>query len=273
MRSAPHTLFLSQCQCDIKKCVLWNTRKCDVWGVLFTLPGSSLSGKRKSLSEKNTTVQSRMRIANNSNFCSTSNRRAVPTELTRTNVLDSATGFPMTSKDRSSILFGHRLDNHILQVLRIVGFFAVLIVVQDEWVYFLLKSLSHVHHAVFSFLVLLQRNRVVDSVVPEHLRCSTWVPNFSRFEFSPTLLQKKEWSYNASSSYWIICSSVHPISGKYLRYLSSLCHLSKMVLYPPCLGWRAFCNTSLAVVHSLPFGSSMFGTTGEVLFHGATQNW
>ena len=49
-------------------------------------------------------------------------------------MLDAA-GFPMTSKDRSSILFEHRLDNHILQVLRIVGFFVVLIVLQDEWVY------------------------------------------------------------------------------------------------------------------------------------------
>ena len=66
-----------------------------------------------------------------------------------------------------------RLDNHILQVLRIVVFFVVLVVVQDEWVYFLLKSLAHVHHAAFSFLVLLQRNQVVDSLVLEHLLYST----------------------------------------------------------------------------------------------------
>ena len=92
------------------------------------------------------------------------NKKTITTlpELTRKNVLDSATGFPVTSKDKSSILFGHRLDNDILQVLRIDGFFVVLIAVQDEWVYFLLKSLSHVHHAVFSFLVLLQRSPVVD---------------------------------------------------------------------------------------------------------------
>ena len=79
----------------------------------------------------------------------------------------------VTSKDRSPVLFGHRFDDHILQVLRIVGFFSVLIVVQDERVYFLLKSLSHVHHAVFSFLVLLQRNPVVDALVLEHLLYST----------------------------------------------------------------------------------------------------
>ena len=79
----------------------------------------------------------------------------------------------MTSKERSSILFGRRLDNHFLQVLQIVGVFVVLIVVQVEWLFFLLKSLSHVHHAVFSFLVLLQRNQVVDSLVLEHLLYST----------------------------------------------------------------------------------------------------
>ena len=81
------------------------------------LPGNSLSGKRKSISElKKITVQSRMRIAKNSNFCSTSNRRAVPIELTKMKMLDAA-GFPVTSKDKTSILFEDRLDNYILHVL------------------------------------------------------------------------------------------------------------------------------------------------------------
>ena len=102
---------------------------------------------------------------------------------------DSATSFPVTSKDRSSILFGHRFDNHILQVLQIVGVFVVLSVVQDESVYFLLKSLSHVHHAVFLILVLLQRNQDVVLVVLENLLYSTRVLNSSRFEFFPLLLQ------------------------------------------------------------------------------------
>ena len=86
----------------------------------------------------------------------------------KTKMLDAA-GFPVTSKDKTSILFEDRLDNYIFQVLRIVGFFVVLFVVLYEWVYFLLKSLSHVHHAVFFILVLLQRNQDVDSVVLEHL--------------------------------------------------------------------------------------------------------
>ena len=101
-----------------------------------------------------------------------------------------AAGFPVTSKDKTSILFGDRLYKSI-QVLRLVGFFVVLPVVKDESVYFLLKSLSHVHHAVFLILVLLQRNQDVDSVVLEHLLHSRRVPIFSRFEFFPLLFQCK----------------------------------------------------------------------------------
>ena len=80
-----------------------------------------------------TTVQSTMRIAKNSNFCSTSTHPIAPTDLTVTNVLDSAAGFPVTPKDKTSILFEDRLDNYSLQVLRIVVFFSVLIVVQDDF--------------------------------------------------------------------------------------------------------------------------------------------
>ena len=182
---------------------------------------------KKSISElkKNTTVQSRMGIAKNSNFCSTSNRRVVPTDLTRTNVLDAATGFPVTSKDRSSILFGHRFDNHILQVFRIVGFFVVWIVVQDEWVYFLLKSLSHVHHAVFSFF------NEIRSLI--HWSFNTF---FIQLE-CPTFLVSS--SFLSCCNIGVVCQCKfvilnnllfsHLISDKDLRYVSSLCHLSKMV--------------------------------------------
>ena len=121
-------------------------------------------------------------MAKNSNVCSTSNRLAVPVELMKTKMLD-ASGFPLTSKDKPSILFEDQIDNHILHVLRIVDFFVVLIVVQDESVYLLVKSLSHVHHAVFFFLVLLQQNQDVDSVVLEHVLHSTRLPKFSRYEF------------------------------------------------------------------------------------------
>ena len=130
---------LSQCTHAFVLCDLCNDCTCENVACgrsVYTsrqLPGHSVSGKRKSISElkKITTVQSRMRIAKNSNFCSTSNRRAVPIESMKTKMLDAA-GFPVTSKDQTSILFDDRLDNHISQVLRIVGFFVVLIVVQDE---------------------------------------------------------------------------------------------------------------------------------------------
>ena len=95
------------------------------------------------------TVQSRMRFVKKSTFCFTSNRRAGPIEeLTKTKMLD-ASGFHVTSEDTSSILCEDQLDNHVLQLSRIVDFFAVLIGVEDEWVYFPLKSLSHIHHSVF----------------------------------------------------------------------------------------------------------------------------
>ena len=166
---------LSQCVlCDLcNDCTCENVAcgKC----ICLHLPSIAreVASLQASLNAEITTVQSRMRIAKNSNFCSTSNHRAGPTELTRTNVSDSATSFPVTSKDSFSILFGHRFGNFFLQILEMVGSFAVLIAVQDEWVYFLLKSLSHVHHAVFSFLLLLQRNPVVNSLVLEHILYST----------------------------------------------------------------------------------------------------
>ena len=138
-------------------------------------------------------------MTKNSNFCLTSNHRAAHSELMKTKMFGAA-GFPMSLKDKTSILFEDRLDNYFLQVLRIVGPFAVLIVVQDERVSFLLKSLSHVHNAVFSFLVLLQRNPVVDSLVLEHLY-SKRVPNLSFFEFFSSRVATPEWSSNASSSY------------------------------------------------------------------------
>ena len=55
------------------------------------------------------------------------------------------------------------------------------------------------------------------------------------------------WFSNAILSCSINCSSVHPMSDKEFRYWSSFCHLSSMDLCLPCLGWRAFCNISLAL--------------------------
>ena len=223
---------------------------------------------KKHLWTKKTSVQSRMRFAKNSNFCSTSNRRAVPTELTRTNVLDSATSFPVTSKDRPPSCLGIDLMIIIFKSFQIVGVFVVSIVVHDEWVYFLLKSLSHVHHAVFSFLVLLQQKKKGRWFI------CPWAP--SSFNLSTQLFSSRnlssffailERSSNSSSSHWII---VHPNSDRDLRYLSSLCHLSKMVLHPSCLGWRVFCNISVALQY-IPCRSEAPCSAPRVRFFRMTE--
>ena len=60
--------------------------------------------KKGPLNSKFTTVQSKMKTAKNSNFCSTSNRGAVLIELMKTKMLDA-------SKDKTSILFEDRLDH------------------------------------------------------------------------------------------------------------------------------------------------------------------
>ena len=100
------------------RCICLHTRR---------YPGCPNFGqaKKKTLNKKNTSVQSRLKIAKNSNFCSTSNRRAVPIVLMMTKMLGAA-GFPVTSKDKTSILFEGRLANYVLQIFRIVGFFVVL---------------------------------------------------------------------------------------------------------------------------------------------------
>ena len=46
-----------------------------------------------------------------------------------------------------------------------------------------------------------------------------------------------------------------------------------MVLCPPCLGWRAFCNISGFRVHLLPWSNSMLGTTDVTLFNDETWDW
>ena len=68
-------------------------KKCGVRQVYLStfpcrLPGDEISGKRNDIHEpEKITVQSRMRFAKNPKFCSTSNRRAAPSVLTKTKVL------------------------------------------------------------------------------------------------------------------------------------------------------------------------------------------
>ena len=144
--------------------------------------------KKAPLNSQITTVQSKMKTAKNSNFCSTSNRGAVPIELMKTKMLDAASLHLWLRRIRPPSC--SRIALIIFQVLRAVGFFVDLSAVWDESsLYFPMKSLSHVHHAVFLFLVLLQRNPEVDSVVLEHCIQRKY-PN-CRFECIPLVLHNE----------------------------------------------------------------------------------
>ena len=101
----------------------------------------------------------------------------------------------------------------------------------------------------FHFSFFLERNQVIDSVVPEH---------FLFFKLSTqTILIITSFSSCCNLGVIFQCkfvilfikiyASVHLIFVKDSRKLSSLIHLSKNVFYPPCLGWRAICNKSLAL--------------------------
>ena len=85
-------------------CKMWRAESVSVY-TPRRLPGKLKfpASEMASLNEK-TTVQSRMRIAKNSNFYSTSNRHAAPDELMKTKMLDAAS-FTVTLKDNTSTLF------------------------------------------------------------------------------------------------------------------------------------------------------------------------
>ena len=63
----------------------------------------------------------------------------------------------------------------------------------------------------------------------------------------------------------MIRSSVHPISDKDLRYLSSLFHLSRMFLYPFFVLAGFLQHFMCFAIHALPHRWSMSGSTGRVL--------
>ena len=136
--------------------------------------------------------------------------------------------------------------SHISQFLQMLVLFAVLLVDREECSYSLVESLSRVRRAIFCILFLLEQNQVVDFVVVEHRLASTCVPNVLYFEFFQ-VVATYEWSSKAILSCSIICSSVHPMSDKEFRYLSSLCHLSSMV-FSSMLGLTSFLQHFLSLV-------------------------
>ena len=74
------------------------------------------------------------------------------------------------------------------------------------------------------------RVRGIAGSILEYLLYSKKISRIFSFPLLSCHVATLEWSSDAVASYWMICSSVHPISDKDLRYLSSSCHLSRMVL-------------------------------------------
>ena len=184
------------------------------------LQGYSLSGKRKSISEqkKNTTVQSRMRIAKNSNF----------------SVRGSS--WKLYSSSPSNCCF-------LRCYVRCIGWVGVF----PPEVSFTCSSCSLFNSR---FASTKSGRWFSGPWTPSSFNEMT---QFFSLRVLSSLVAKKEWSSNSRSSYWIICSSVHLISDIDLLYLSSLCHLSKKRFVPTMFGLASFLQQFFGfVVHSLP---------------------
>ena len=93
-----------------------------------------------------------------------------------------ATGFPALY--RTTSLFEGRPHSHILQFLRTVVLFLVLLDGFEEWFKIPAGSLSVNRHAISCILFSLEQSRVVDFTVAEHHPDSILESNVQNFEFS-----------------------------------------------------------------------------------------
>ena len=120
--------------------------------------------------------------ARNSNFSSSN---CCGPMLTRT----KATGLP-AAVCRTSSLFEDRLHRHILQFLRTLVLFFVLLVGCEEWFYLPVGSLPYIRRVISCILFLLEQSRVVDLTVAEHHPDLVLESNVQNFEFSQLLLRR-----------------------------------------------------------------------------------
>ena len=146
-----------------------------------------------------------MKNTKNSNFSSS--------KLTRT----KATRLP-AAVERTSTLFEDRLHSHILQFLRTLVLFFVLLVGCEEWFHFPAGSLTYIRRVISCILFSLERSRVVDLMVAEHHPDLILKSNVLNFEFSQLLLRRMNDSPRHFCHKSIICSSVHPICDKDILY-------------------------------------------------------
>ena len=137
------------------------------------------------------TVQSRLKIANNPNFDSTSNRRAAPTARMKTNFLE----------DNISIQFEGEPKRRTPRVHQIVVENFAFFVMLDGLTYFLVRYFQHVLCIVDNKRASLHENQVVVSsdLVLRHRPLSSGVASW-------------EWSSRASASFCLISFSVQPSS-------------------------------------------------------------
>ena len=179
-----------------------------------------------------------MRFARNPNFYSTSNRHGIPSVLTKTKVLD-ATGFPVTEKGKISVLFEDQLCNCSHRDPRIVVHVAVWFAVPSP-----VLAVCSSYSLLQCFASKKSGRWFSGPCIPSLLRKN------SRISCIDFCLQVKPRMNDLPMQVCHIVKSVVQSTQcltKILRYLSSLHHLSKIVLQVPFVGLRAFLSISCAL--------------------------
>ena len=133
-------------------------------------------------------------------------------------------------KGRITILYEVQVGNRFLRGLYIVDQAVAWLVVQEGLVCFLLQWFLHVRHTVFCICASRLQSHSADSLVLEYLLYSKKLSRIFRSDFFHALWPRRnglpmrfhriEWYVPRSTKYLT----------KDLRYLSSSCHLSRMVL-------------------------------------------
>ena len=101
-----------------------------------------------------------------------------------------ATGFPAITFYRTSSHFEDRPHSRILQFLRTLVLFFVLLVGFEEWFNIPAGSLPYIRRVISCILFSLDQSRVVDLTVAEHHPDSILESNVLDFEFSQLLLRR-----------------------------------------------------------------------------------
>ena len=183
-----------------------------------------------------------------------------------------ATGVP-AAVYRTSSLFEDRLHRHILQFLRTLVHFFVLLVGCEEWFYLPVGSLPKIRRVISCILFLLEQSRVVNLTVAEHHPDVILESNVLNFEFSQLLLRRM----NDSPKRFCRITLCAPLSIQFLtktfcirsRYAISQEWMSVSMLFLTNFMQQFF---SL-VLHSLSFRRSMSGAALLILLDNIARYW